>query len=87
VPLVGTSNRGDAARVARSGEPIPDGSADRAALHGRLAAAGRLARDQEQQACARRHRLLEPGIQQPVGALEIVAVEIDGDVRLDEAAG
>ena len=86
VARVGIADRGDAAGMARRGEPVADRRADPAA-RGRPLAAGRLAGDQEEQPRAAGDRRFEPAVEQIVGGREVVAVQVEHHVGLDQAAG
>ena len=81
---VSAADSGDVAGVAGGGEPVANGGPNGAALHRPVLALRRPAGDQEQQSRAGRDRLVEPAVEQIISGGEIVAVEIDGEIRLDE---
>ena len=77
---------GDLRRVARSGQPIVNGGADAASLDGRLAGAG-MAGNQQHDAVAALDGLLQAPVDRGPGAVQRVAMEIDGAVGLDRPFG
>jgi len=80
VALVGIADRGDAAGMARRGQPVADRRADSAALHRPFGARG-FAGDQQQQARPAGDRGSEPVVEQLISGGEVVAVEIERAVR------
>ena len=76
---------GNTCRVPGCGEPVMDGSTDRAAPDRRLARAF-VAGDQEQNAIARRNGLLERSVDRPPCRVEVHSVQVDDAVGLDASA-
>jgi hypothetical protein len=72
--------------MAGGGEPIPDCSSDRTALHRPAITLRGLARDEEEKAGACGNGLLQSAVQHAVSGVQIMAVEIDGEIGLDEAS-
>src|SRR5687768_2143804 len=76
----------DVTGVTRGGQPVPDCCPNGAPLAWPSLAAGRVAGDQQENARARCHRLLQLFIEEIVGGGEGAAVEIDGQIGLDLTA-
>ena len=87
MPGVGAPDRRDAVGEAGGGEPIGDRRADRAARVWAFAVgARRLAGDEQEDAVATREGTVETLIEQRVGGVERVAVQVERRVRLRQAA-
>ncbi len=84
VARVGVANRRDLTGMPGGGKPVADGRPDRTPLAGFLGR--RLARDQEQQTGAAGDRLFELPVDKVISGGEVVAVEIQGQIGLNETA-
>lgn len=85
VPAMRTANRSDLSGMARHRQPVMDGGSDPAALDWRLTLPF-MARDQQHDAVAAPDRLVKALVNRGPRLVEIVAVKIDGPVRLDRPA-
>ena len=74
----------DLRRVARRFEPVVDGGADFAPLHGRLARAV-VAGNEQDDTLAAGDRTLEPAVDGAPGLVEVEPVKVDHPVRFDRA--
>jgi hypothetical protein len=83
---MGAANRCYASGMTRRAEPVAYRRADCSALRGLAFALAWLAGDQEQDSEAHRNRLFETAVEKRVGRSEAVAVKVNDEVRLDEAA-
>jgi hypothetical protein len=78
---MGVADGGYVAGMARSREPVPDGSPDRASPA--VLIASWLSRDQEKQASLLGDCLLELQIQTGISKSQVMAVKIEDEIRLN----
>ena len=80
------AHRSDPARMARTGEPVANRRADRAAHMRPLGFGARgLAGDKQQDPVALRYRLLQPSIQPVIGRGQAVPMQVDRAFGRDES--
>ena len=80
------ANRGNVAGVAGCGQPVADRGTNGAALDRSLIGLRRLTGNQEKNARSRGDRLVEAGIEERIGRIEIVAMKINNKVGLHQPA-
>ncbi len=79
---VGSADRGDPRRMARSGEPIMDRGSDASALDWGLSRP-RMPGDQQQHPVSGHDRSLQSGIDRAPGSIEIETVKVEHTIGLD----
>jgi len=85
MPPMGAAHGRDIARMARRGEPVVDGSADRASANWRLAGS-LVTRNEKNDALLVRHRLVERAVDCTPGSIEGHSMKIDDPVRFELSA-